>query len=42
MSSEQIAELDQRWRAAEIAGDNAALDALSVEDFRLVDRWASC
>ena len=36
MTSEQIAELDQRWRAAEIAGDSTALDALTVEDFRLV------
>jgi len=36
MTSEQIAELDQRWRVAESAGDNTALDALSVEDFRLV------
>ena len=36
MSDEQIAELAQRWRAAEIAGDNAELDALSIKDFRLV------
>ena len=36
MSNEQIAELDERWRTAEVAGDNAALDDLSVDDFRLV------
>ena len=33
---EQVRELDQRWVAAEVAGDAAAFDALTVDDFTMV------
>lgn len=37
MDTEQtIKDLGQRWAAAEVAGDSAALEALSSEDLRLV------
>lgn len=35
-TEEQIRELGRRWAEAETQGDVAALDALAVDDFRLV------
>ena len=36
MTSDQIAQLEERWRAAEVAGDTATLDQLTAPEFRLV------
>jgi ketosteroid isomerase-like protein len=36
MTSNDIAELDERWRVAEVAGDTATLDRLTAPEFRLV------
>jgi ketosteroid isomerase-like protein len=36
MTSDDIAQLEERWRVAEVAGDTAALDQLTAPEFRLV------
>jgi hypothetical protein len=36
MTSNEIAELEERWRVAEVAGDTATLDRLTAPEFRLV------
>ena len=36
MTSDDIGQLEERWRAAEVAGDTATLDELTASEFRLV------
>ena len=36
MTSNDIEQLEERWRAAEVAGDTATLDELTAPEFRLV------
>jgi len=36
MTSSDLAELEERWRAAEVAGDTATLDQLTAPQFRFV------
>ena len=36
MTRTAIAQLEERWRAAEVAGDTATLDGLTAHEFRLV------
>jgi ketosteroid isomerase-like protein len=36
MTSNDIGQLEERWRAAEVAGDTATLDELTAAEFRLV------
>jgi hypothetical protein len=36
MRSTDLAELEERWRAAEVAGDTTTLDGMTAPEFRLV------
>ena len=36
MTNDEIAQLEERWRAAEVTGDTATLDDLTAPEFRLV------